>query len=185
MWIEAIVTHADLVQVLRDLLPLKIYLDTEDNEVDKDRWFLIKEALHVELVRDQGLRVTCAAEFRWTIAGVGPTIKLDSVGVFLKPRVVEKHKGGALEFQIEVEETDFHSLPDLIDHTIAKTLNAALSTKKIPWNFSDTLSRTVPLPKMLEQVEALKIDAPWGEIRIREEALVLVISVKLGFVRND
>lgn len=185
MWLEAIITHGDLVEVLRQLLPLKIYLSTEGDEVDKDRWLLLKEAKHVELVPDQGLRVTCAAEFRWTLAGVGPTIQIDSLGVFVKPSVVEKHKGGTLEFQIEVEETDFHSLPDLIDHTIAKAVNAALSTKKIPWNFSETLNRTVPLGKMLDPVEALKIDAPWGEVRVRAEALVFVISVKLGFVRGD
>lgn len=185
MWLEAIITHADLVEVLGQLLPLKIYLSQDGDEVDKDRWLLLKPATSVELVPDTGLRVTCSAEFRWTIAGVGPTMKLDALGVFLRPVVVEKNKGGCLEFNIEVEETDFHSLPDLIDSTIAKAINAALSTKKIPWNFSETLNRTVPLGEMLDPVEALSIEAPWGKLRIGADALALVLSIKLGFVRGD
>src|SRR5262245_18164187 len=137
MWLEAIVTHADLVQVLGELLPVKIYLHHEGDEVDPARRLHLGSAPKVELVADEGLRVTCPAELRWAVAGVGPTMKLDALRVFLRPRVVERHKGGVLELDIEVEETDFHSLPELIDATIAKAVNAALTTKRIPWSFSE------------------------------------------------
>jgi hypothetical protein len=185
MWLEAIITHADLVEVLGELLPLKIYLSRDGDEVDRDRWLFLRSASRVELVPDSGLRVTCAAEFRWTIAGIGPTLKIDELRVLLRPVVVETPEGGVLELNLAVEESDFHSLPDLVDATIARAVNAALTTKKIPWGFSETFSRTVPLGAILEQVRALKIEAPWGRLRIGADALALVVSFKLGFVRSD
>ncbi|APR86565.1 Hypothetical protein A7982_11914 [Minicystis rosea] len=185
MWLEAIVTHADLVEMLAQLLPVKIHLQQEGDGDDNGRWLHLGPASKVELVAEEGLRVTCPAELHWTLAGVGPTLKLDALRVFLRPHVLEKHKGGTLEIGIEVEETDFHSLPELIDAAIAQAVNAALTTKRIPWIFSDTLARVVPLGTMLEPIEALKIEAPWGRIRIGEDALALVISIKLGLVRGD
>ena len=186
MWLEAIITQEDLVEVLKEFLPVKIYLHKEDEEMDKDRWLLLQPATEVTLVPDEGLRVTCPAEFSWSIAGVSPTIKLDKLRVLLRPEVVDRGaRGFTLDFHIKVEEADFHSLPDFIDAKIANTVNAALATKKLPWHFGEMLTRTVPLGKLFEPVEALNVKVTWGEERIKAEVLVLVISFKLSFVRGD
>jgi hypothetical protein len=195
MWLEAIITKEDFVQVLGELLPVKIYLDQEDEkegakeeakekEKEKDRWLLLGKATAVALV-PEGLRVTCPAEFSWSIAGVNPTMKLDELRVLLRPEVVEKNKGAVLEFNIQVEEADFHSLPEFIDATIAKAVNTALAAKKPIWDFTDTLTHTVGLGKMFDPIEGLKIGVSWGKLRVNEEALTLVISFKIGFVRGD
>lgn len=185
MWLEAIITKEDLVQAMGQLLPVKIYLYGDCEEANPHRWLQLRSATAVALVPEEGLRVTCPAELSWTIAGMNPTVKLDELRVLLRPQVVEKHKGQALEFQIEVEEADFHSLPGFLDAPIVKAVNAALATKKLPWNFTDTLTRTVGLGKMLEPIEALQIDVLWGKHRIGAEALTLVVSFKLTFVRGD
>src|SRR5262245_30742507 len=109
MWLEAIITQDDFVQVLGRLLPVRIYLHDEGQATE--RWLLLGSATQVALVPEEGLRVTCPAELQWTIAGLSPTMKLDTLRVLLRPQVVEKHRGSVLEFSIEIEEADFHSLP--------------------------------------------------------------------------
>ena len=187
MWLEAIITQEDLIQVVRQFLPVKILLqgEGEEKERETDRWLLLHEATQVALVPDEGLRVTCPAELSWSIARMSPTVKIDELRVLLRPEVVELNKGHVLEFNIEVEEMDFHSLPHFIDATIVKAVNAALSATKLRWNFTETLTRTVGLGKMFHPIEALKIGVSWGKQRISPDALVLVVSFKLGFVRGD
>lgn len=182
MWLEAIITKEDLTRMLGELLPVKIHLDDDDKT---DRWLWIGDVTEVFFLPEQGLRVTCPAELRWSIAGMNPTIKFHTLGIFLHLEIVEKHKGHALEFRLALEEADIKGLPALVDSTIVKAVNGALWAKPLTWNFTESLSRTVELPKMFEQVEGLKIDVGWGKKRITEDTLVLVVSLNLGFVRTD
>jgi len=185
MWLEAIFTHEDLVQVMQAFLPVKIYLHHEGEEVKADRWLLLGSATEMALIAEEGLQVTCPAELTWGIAGMSPSVKIDALRVLIRPKVTEVHKGHVLEFHIQVEEADFHSLPAFFDAPIIKTVNAALATKKLPWNFTETLTRTVGLGKMFDPVEALKIGVLGGKQRTDASALALVICLELGFVRGD
>ena len=191
MWLEAIITQEDLVQVLGEFLPVKINLDQEkdaDGTPKKDspeRSLFLGAPTEVILVPEQGVRVTCPAELTWSIAGMSPSMKIDSLQVLIRPEVVEKNKGSVLEFGMEVEIADFHSLPSFIDATIVKAINAAFANKKPGWNFTETLTRKVGLGTMFDPVEALKIAVVWGKTKITGEALGLVVSFKLGFVRTD
>lgn len=183
MWLEAIITEKDLANLLEKLLPVKINLDYEGEKVEDDRWLLLHPATKVKLIPDQGLQVTCPAELSWSIAGVSPTMRIDELRVVLRPRVLEKQEGHVLEFGIEVEEAAFHSLPAFIDSTIVKAVNASLSTQKLSWNFTETLTRTVGLGKMFDPVEALQIDVSGGKYRITAEGLYLLVSFELSFLR--
>lgn len=191
MWLEAIISHADLVEVLEQFLPVKIYLNQDNDENgerkkdEPDRSLLLERATDVRLVPDEGIRVTCPAELTWSIVGMSPTVQIDELSVLIRPEVVEKHKGNVLEFGLEVKEADFHSLPGFIDETIVKAVNGALAAKKPAWNFTETLTRTVGLGTLFEEVEALKIDVKWGKTKIGADVLGLVVSFKLGFVRKD
>src|SRR6185369_7409976 len=174
MWLEAIMTHEDLVQVLGGFLPVKIYLDPEEEREkekgDRDRWLLLKPATNVDLVSDEGLRVTCDAELSWSIVGLNPTVKIDALRVLLRPEVAEKHKGHVLQFALQVEAADFHGLPDLIDSTIVKAVNGALDAKRLlAWNFTETLTRTLALGEVLDPVEALRIGVVGSKLRVSAE----------------
>lgn len=182
MWIEAIITRDDFVQVLGELLPVKIHLDVDE---ETDRWLFLHKATEVTLVPDEGLRVVCSAELRWSIAGMSPNVQLDELGLLLRPQVVEKNKGHVLELNIEIEEADIRGIPALIDSTIVKAVNSALSRKKLVWDFTDTLTRSVGVGETFEPIDALKIGVAWGQRRISAEAVVLVVSFQLGFVRDD
>ena len=184
MWLEAIITKEDLVKVMKQVLPVKIYLHHEGDEVKTDRWLLLQSATEVALIPDEGLQVTCPAELTWGIAGMSPSVKVDALRVMILPRVVEVHKGHVLDFHIQVEEADFHSLPGFIDASIVKAVNAALSTRKPTWSFTETLTRTVGLGTTFDPVTALQIDASEGKVRVTAEALSFVVSFKLDFVRH-
>jgi hypothetical protein len=191
MWLEAIISQEDLVQALAQFLPVKIHLDQRedaDGKPEKDepeRSLFLDTPTQVVLVAEQGIRVVCPAELTWSIAGMSPSMKIDSLQVMILPEVVERNKGCVLEFGMQVEVADFHALPSFIDATIVKAINAALTTKKPGWNFTETLTRTVGLGRMFEPVEALKLEVAWGKTKIGAEALGLVVSFKLGFVRTD
>jgi hypothetical protein len=182
MWLEAILTQEDFVAAMGRWLPVKIYL--HDAGEQPDRWLLLHPATTVVLAPGEGLRVTCSAELAWTIAGLSPTMKIDELRVLLRPEVVEKDKRHVLAFSIEVEEADFHSLPGFVDASIVKAVNAALSTRKHTWGFTETLTRTVGLGKTFDPVTALQIDASGGKVRVTAEALSFVVSFKLDFVRH-
>jgi hypothetical protein len=182
VWLEAIITREDLVQVLGEFLPVKIHLDDDEKT---DRWLYLGKATDITLVEDMGLRVTCPAELKWSIAGVNPTIQLDELRVLISPEIIERNKGNVLAFNVELEEADIRGLPSIIDHTIMKAVNSALANKKPEWNFTKTLTNTVGLPSNLEPIEGLHIGVAWGKRRISQDALVLVVSFKLNFVRND
>lgn len=182
MWLEAIIPREELVQVLGELLPVKIHLDEDDST---ERWLLLGRAIEVALVPDEGLHVLCPATICWSIAGVSPAIKVDPLAVMIRPEMVEKEKGYVLEFQLEIEQADIHGLPSFIDGTIVNAVNAALLVKRIAWDYKKTLSFTVNLPSMFQPPQMLKMGAGWGKRRISAEALVLAVSFKLEFIRSE
>jgi len=182
MFLEAIATHGDLVQALGQILPVRIDLGGDDPQ---SRVLTLHAAKSVELVAERGLRVVCRAELEWEIVGLNPTIKLDELIILLKPRVVDHNGGSAIDFNIELEEADVHGLPSVIDDTIMKAANKALATKKLSWDVTDTLSRTIAIGGTMEQVKKLKIAVDWAKCRITAEALVLAASFTLTFLRSD
>jgi hypothetical protein len=181
MWLEAIVTREDLVQLLDQLLPLKINLDAPS----KDRWIHLGHATDVVLVADAGMRVSCPAELKWEIAGVGPTLKVETIGVLLRPDVVEHGNGHTLDFHVEIEDVDIHGVPSVIESAILRKVNAELETKKLSWNFTKTLGYSAPIGALLESIDSLDVAVAWGKRRITAEGLALAVSFKVEFVRAD
>lgn len=181
MWLEAIVTREDFVQMLGEILPVKIHL-SDDGEAE--RWLLLHRANEVRLVPDEGLHVAFNAELQWSFAGLSPSVKIDNLNLMLRPAVGAQRGGQVLELHIEIEEADIRGLPAIIDSTIVKAVNSALSAKKVAWNFTETLTRSVSLGLTCEPITALNIGVAWGKRRISEEAMVLVVSFTLNFVRD-
>lgn len=181
MWLEAIITQEELVQILDEFLPVKIHLD---NDNKTERWISLGRATEVVLVPDEGLHVLCPAQLCWSIAGMSPTVTLDPLAILIRPEMVEKEKGYVLEFQFEIEQADIHGLPDFIDSTLVKAVNSSLSVKRFAWNFTKTLSFSVDMPESIQPPEKLKLGVGWGKRRISSEALILGVSFKLGFARE-
>jgi hypothetical protein len=191
MWLEAVVTQADLVKVASELLPARILLDAKGEPSDDGpkaapkRSLLLHPASQVALVPDEGVQITCPGELTWTFIGMSPTVRLDELRVMLRPRVVQKDGRPVFELGVEVQVADFRALPAFVDEAIVKAVNAALATRSPSWSFTETFARTVPLGGVLALVRSLELSASWGEPKITAEALGLAISLRLGFVRTD
>jgi hypothetical protein len=113
-------------------------------------------------------------------------VKIDELRVRVRPEVKESKLHQKLEFHIEVEEADFHNLPKIIDEPIVEIVNAALATKKIPLDMSETLARKIPLGgKMFDPVEGLSIKLDWAKSTLDATALTLVLALDVEFVRGD
>jgi len=182
MWIEAIVTKDDFVEVLGQLLPLKIHFDDDKKT---DRWLYLDRATDIELVPEQGLRIACPAEIMWSVSVVDIPIKLHTLQVLLRPEIVTKNRGDVLNFNIHLEEADIKGLPSVIDHTIMKAVNEALARKELAWDFTKTLTNTVKMPALLDPIDSLAISVTWGKRRVDAEVMVLVVSFHLKFNRGD
>lgn len=182
MWIEAIISKDDLVNVVQQLLPLKIHFDDDPST---DRWLFLDKPTKIELVEGKGLRLACPAEIRWSIATIDVPFKLHTLEVLARPEVVSKPGGDVLAFRLELEEADFKGVPALLDHGITKAVNAALASQDFAWNFTKTLTNTVKMPKLLDPIDTLSIGVGWGKLRVDAEALVIAVSVNLTFNRAD
>lgn len=181
MWIEAIIAKDDFAAVVRQMTPLRIHFDDNDKT---NRWLYLGKPTSVELVAEKGIRISCPAEIMWSVVGVNVPIKLHTMQVLMRPEIVAKPTGHILVFTLELEEADFKGIPALIDHGIVKGVNAALAAQELAWDFTKTLTNSVKMPKLLDPIETLEIKVNWGKRRVDDEAVVLVISFQLDFIRR-
>lgn len=181
MWIEAIIAKDDFAAVVRQMTPLRIHFDDNDKT---NRWLYLGKPTSVELVAEKGIRISCPAEIMWSVVGVNVPIKLHTMQVLMRPEIVAKPTGHILVFNLELEEADFKGIPALIDHGIVKGVNAALAAQELAWDFTKTLTNSVKMPKLLDPIETLEIKVNWGKRRVDDEAVVLVISFQLDFIRR-
>lgn len=181
MWIEAIIAKDDFAAVVRQMTPLRIHFDDNDKT---NRWLYLGKPTSVELVAEKGIRISCPAEIMWSVVGVNVPIKLHTMQVLMRPEIVAKPTGHILVFNLELEEADFKGIPALVDHGIMKGVNAALASQELAWDFTKTLTNSVKMPKLLDPIETLEIKVNWGKRRVDDEAVVLVISFQLDFIRR-
>jgi hypothetical protein len=120
----------------------------------------------------------------WSVVGVNVPFRLHTLQVLLRPEIVAKPTGHVLAFNLELEEADFKGIPALVDHGIVKAVNAALAAQDLAWDFTKTLTNSVKMPKLLDPIETLEIKVNWGKRRVDDEAVVLVVSFQLDFIRR-
>lgn len=181
MWIEAIIAKDDFAAAVRQMTPLRIHFDDNDKT---NRWLYLGKPTSVELVAEKGIRISCPAEIMWSVVGVNVPFKLHTMQVLMRPEIVAKPTGHILVFNLELEEADFKGIPALIDHGIVKGVNSALAAQELAWDFTKTLTNSVKMPKLLDPIETLEIKVNWGKRRVDDEAVVLVISFQLDFIRR-
>jgi hypothetical protein len=181
MWIEAIITKDDFANVVAEITPLRIHFDDDDKT---NRWLYLGKPTSVDLVAEKGIRISCPAEIMWSMLGITVPIRLHSMQVLLRPEIVAKPTGHVLAFNLELEEADFKGIPGLVDHGIMKAVNTSLAAQDLAWDFTKTLTNSVKMPKLLDPIETLEIKVNWGKRRVDDEAVVLVVSFQLDFIRR-
>ena len=176
---EAILSEADLVALVAELIPVKILLGNEGN-------FSIDEATSVSLVADLGLRIVCKAKVHWPVLGVSVPITLHSLTGILVPSIVRRPSGDVLVFKLQIEQADLAGVPAMIDAKITDKLNHELASEKaeLAWDFTKTLSHAFSLPRRLEPLDAFELHVAAGEVKITAEALVLSVAFRAKITRR-
>jgi len=189
MWLEAILSREDLAEVVEQLVPLKIRLDstgkTGDDDGEDDRYLVLHDPSEVTLVADVGLRLVCKASVRWPVLRIRVPVSVNALTVILRPHVEKQDGHDALVFRIEIAHADLAGLPDMVDAHITEKINEALAEKSIAWDFTKTLSHSFPLPPALHGLAAFELTVVGGKVKVTEDALGLAISFRPRVARAN
>lgn len=181
MWIQTILSAADLRDLLRQVTPLTIEIG------GPEQYITFEDVEDVALVADKGLRLTCKANVRWPVFGLTLPASVHALTALLSPVIEKTAAGDVLTFSVTLEKADFVGVPTMIDEKITDRINAEIAAHGIQgrWNFTETLTQTVSLPTNLRPLEGLRLAVAWGEVKITGEALVLAISFHPTVHRGD
>ena len=184
MWVEAVVSKEDLGSLIARIVPLTIRINPD---AGADHYIELATATDLVLVADQGLRMTTQARIHWPVLGITVPIKIDPLGVMIKPCVINTPKGDALCFTLEIEHADIAGIPAFGDRAITDKINRELAERhvEIAWAFAEMLSHRFRIPPLLEPIDSLAFSVAWGKVRVTDEAMVLAISFHAEVSRRD
>jgi hypothetical protein len=180
MFVEALVPQEDLRALLASALPLTIRLD----DTGRSHSLALSELLEIALVPEKGIRLVCKGRLHWPLLGIDAPLTVNALRVLLIPEVKPSPSGETLTFGITLEHADISGVPSALDDAISQSVNDKLAQSELSWDFSKTLARLVPLPSLLEELDALRTRAAWGKVRISEQALVFALCVHTTFDRR-
>ncbi len=180
MWVEAIFSQADLRELVEKFLPLTIHFGDEGS-------FVVSDPTEISLVKGAGLRVACRAKVHLPVLGIDIPVTIKALTILLRPVILKKESGDSLVFRIEIEHADLAGIPTIIDNQITHRVNKMLADKEVDmaWEFTKTLSYSFDLPATLAPINAMSIIAAWGEVRVSDDALALVVSFHNEVFRGD
>jgi hypothetical protein len=171
MILTAVVTKAELVNLIESLTPLRIVIDER-----RGRSVTIGRP-KVELVAGQGLRLRGDARVAWDVAGVAIPVTIQAWQLLLVPRVVPKPGTRVLAFEPIVEELDLKLVPGFLDGKIAGAIRDGIAQNRdrLAWNFARTLSKRLALPARIAPAKSFEIRAVEGGVAVTESDVRLDI----------
>ena len=177
--ITAVLDQSTLHALLDELTPLRVGLD----EKDDDRFFVINQPDLIEFVAGTGVRIRTSARMQWTLAGLAIPIKVNSATFLLEPWLSPTPHVGRLNFRLQVEQIDLKNVPDLVDEQVTLRANEHLAKlgETLGWSFGETLKLQLPMPPMLEPVEAFTLEAGSASVEVLADALRLVVALPMHF----
>jgi hypothetical protein len=173
MFFEALVPLEDLRALIAEALPLTVRLD----DTGGLHSLALSELSEISLVPERGVRLVCKARLRWPVLGIDAPLTVNALRVLLVPEVKPSPGGEILTFGITLEHADISGVPSLLDDAIARGVNEKLADIPLSWDFSKTFAQVVPLPILLEELDALRLRAAWGKVKVSEEALVFALCL--------
>jgi len=178
MWLQALLTPADLEHVLAQVTPVRIALDEDDPD---GSYLWIDRPSQVELRSGEGLRIATSARVQWEVVGIKVPLTLRAVTLRLIPSIAQRDGKDVLAFCAQVEEADLSSVPGFIETPLIARVNEALAAEhaQLAWAFTDTLDFNFHLPPAMEPQRNLRLFARWGAVRTSGEAVAVAASFRL------
>jgi hypothetical protein len=173
VWLEAILTKADLQTVLEQFSPLKIVLGDSGS-------LLLAEPKEVFLIPDEGVGIVCDATLHWPILGFDVPVSLRGLTVRVLPVIEQATNGKPLVFRLQIDHTGVALLPSVADHHVTSLVNDELQKKHIElsWKFIETLTHEFGLPASIASSAAISFVAIDGMVKANDAALGLAVRFK-------
>jgi hypothetical protein len=170
MWLEAILTAADLQKVVDQLTPATVPLGERGH-------LYFDTPAQVSLVADRGLRVQCHAKVMWPVLGIDVALTIRSMTLLVHPSIESRDGARTIVLSPEVDAIDLALLPDIGDDELRAFLNRELLQKRIelPWNYQSMLTHRIPLPEWFRESSAFDICAGGAAVKITDESIGLAI----------
>jgi hypothetical protein len=173
MWLEAIVSAADLQRTLARFAPVTIRLGEGGGAL------ALESPSEVTLLANRGVRVVCRARLVWPVIGVRVPMTIRSLVILLCPIIEAQPRGDVLVFKLEIEHADFALIPTFIDNRITSQINAQLAEKhvELSWSYTETLHHVFRMPQALDAVESLALVVDGAIVKVTTEAVGLAVSL--------
>jgi hypothetical protein len=183
MLLQALLPRTDVDQLLSDLLPLRVLLGKDAS----DRTLLLRDPSAVAFVAGHGIALSCKADVRWSLLGVGVPIYLRALTVMLVPRITERASLPALVFDVAIEHADLAGVPAVVDSRLVGWVNQALEQHQVElsWSFGKTLSHQFALPAMLDSLRSFDLAVGRSQVDVLQDALRLELEVQAGVTRAE
>ncbi len=171
MLLTAVVTKAELVDLIASFTPMRIDIDGR-----RGRYVTLGRP-EVALVAGRGLRLRGDARITWDVAGMAIPVTLQAWQLLLVPRIVSRARSRVLSFEPVVEELDLKLVPAFLDDAIAGAIREGISHNRdtIAWDFARTLTKRIPLPARISPARTFEIIAMDGDVEVSANELRLSV----------
>lgn len=175
--------EATLRQLLAELLPITILLD-EAQALD-GRWIRIDPVRELRFSVDEGIRLATSGALRWRLGPFPMTMTVQNLTLMLRPIVVGTGTAGCVLFRPVIERADLQNVPAMLDRGLVKLVNRALEKRsaRLAWDFGRALARQFVLPDALVPLETASIGVETARLRVRADALELIVSLTMHISR--
>jgi hypothetical protein len=180
MWLDAIVTSADLQQLVDQMTPATVPLG--------ERGHLFFDApADVSLVADRGLKIRCHAKLLWPVLGIDVAVTVRSMTVVLVPSIESRDGARVVVLSPEVDALDLAVLPDIADDELRAYINRELQAKRIelPWNYKETLDHRFVLPDWFRASSTFDIRSDGAAVKITNDSIGLAIGFRAAVLPTE
>jgi hypothetical protein len=173
MWLDAIVTQADLQTLVNQLTPATLPLGEKGH-------LYFDAPVDVTLVPDRGLRIQCHAKVMYPVLGIDVAVTIHSMSILVVPGIEVRDGDRVIVLTPEVEVIDLALLPNVGDSEVRAFLNRELFQKRVelPWNYRETLDHSFALPEWFRSASEFAIRTNGASIKVTSETLGLAIGFK-------
>jgi hypothetical protein len=179
MWLDAVVTSADLKKVVEQLTPATVPLGSRGH-------LFFDATSDVSLVAERGLRIRCHAKLLWPVLGIDVAITVTSMTLMIVPSIESRDGARLVVFSPEVEALDLALLPDIGDAELRAFINRELSAKRVelPWNYKQTLDHQFALPEWFRAGATFDIRSNGAAVQVTNDAIGLAINLSASVGPN-
>ncbi len=179
MWLEAVLSKADIETVLRQFSPLTIRLG------DGGSLVLVGPAA-VSFIPDPGIGVTCDATVYWPVLGFDVPVALRGLTVRVFPVVETAAEGSRLVFRLHVDHAGVSMLPAMFDQRATARINEELEKQhvELSWAFTRSLTHEFRLPGAMQSAASISLVAIGGTVKTNDGALGLAVKFETSVKRR-